>query len=95
METATVHEITDRIEQIHIDVLIPVPIAATIQNMKRDVSLLAYLRSLKLAHPISTDEMLDISLLIGADAYKKLVQNDIVRWGGPTEIQSKLGYMEL
>jgi len=85
--------ITDRKERIPIDVLITPNIAAPIQNLQRDVSILPHLRNLKLAHPIKTDEMFEISLLIGADAYWKLVQNHIVRGDGPTAVQSKLGYL--
>ena len=93
MNTATVHVITDRKERIPIDVLITPNIAAPIQNLQRDVSILSHLRNLKLAHPIKTDEMFEISLLIGADAYWKLVQNHIVRGDGPIAVQSKLGYL--
>jgi len=78
MKTATVHIITDRKERISIDVLITPTIAAPIQNLQREVSSLSHLRNLKLAHPIKTAEMFEISLLIGADAYWKLVQNHIV-----------------
>ena len=92
MRTATVHIITDRKERISIDVLITPTIAAPIQNLQRDVLSLPHLRNLKLAHPMKTDEMFEISLLIGADAYWKLVQNRVVRGDEPTAVQSKLGY---
>jgi len=92
MKSATVHVITDRKKRIPIDVLITPNIAAPIENLQRNISSLTYLRGLKLAHRITTDELFEISMLIGADAYWKLIQNHIVRGNGPTAVQSKLGY---
>jgi len=68
-------------------------IAAPIETLQRNTSSPLYLRGLKLAHLITTDEMLEIYLLIGADAYWKLIQNNTVRGNGPTVVQSKLGYL--
>jgi len=62
MRTATVLIITDRKEQVPIEVLITPTIAAPLQNLQRDASRLTYLRGLKLAHPITSDQMFNISL---------------------------------
>jgi len=93
MRTATVLIITDRKERVPIEVLITPTITAPLQNLQRDASTLTYLRGLELAHPITSDQMFNISLLIGADAYWKLVQNRVVRGDGPTAVQFKLGYL--
>ena len=61
--------------------------------MTSDLHNLSYLQGLKLAHPISSMETLDISLLIGVDHYWQIVGNHIVRGEGPTAMQSKLGYL--
>ncbi|XP_052218332.1 uncharacterized protein LOC127835952 [Dreissena polymorpha] len=95
MKTATVHVITDWKERIPIDVLITSTIAAPLQNLQKNITSLSYLRvrGLKLAHPVTGHETFDIAMLIGADAYWKIVQNHVVRGNGPTAVQSKLGYL--
>ena len=92
IETATVYLITDRNEKIAIDVLIVPAIAVPLSNVQREVKTLKYLRGLKLAHPV-TDDGFEISLLIGADSYWKIVQNRVIRGKGPTAVQSKIGYL--
>lgn len=54
---------------------------------------LPHLRRLTLAHPITSDESLDVSLLTGADHYWDLVEDHVIRGPGPTAVASKLGYL--
>ena len=79
---------------VRISALVVPQIATPIQNfVTSDLHNLTHLRGLKLAHPVSSKEKLDISLLIGVDHYWEIVGNQIV-WGkGPTAMQSKLGYL--
>ena len=79
---------------IKISALVVPKIAAPIQNFVRsDLHNLPHLRGLTLAHPVSSAEKFEISLLIGVDYYWKIVGNHIVRGRGPTAMQSKLGYL--
>ena len=52
-----------------------------------------YLKDLPLAHPVTSDENFEISVLIGADYYWKFVQDCIVRGEGLTAVQSHLSYL--
>ena len=52
-----------------------------------------YLQGLSLAHPITHTSNFEISLLIGADFYWSIVENQIIRGDGLTTMQSKLGYL--
>ncbi|XP_052820064.1 uncharacterized protein LOC128245883 [Mya arenaria] len=76
-----------------IDVLIVPTIAVPLSNIQKEVKSLSYLRGLKLAHPVTDAESFDISLLIGADSYWKIVLNQVVRGNGPTAVKSKIGYL--
>ena len=69
-------------------------IATPIQNKVRaPIKDLPYLRKLKLAHPVTSDENFEIPLLIGVDHYWDFVEDHIIRGNGPTAMQSKLGYL--
>ena len=78
-------------ETIPTDVLIVPTIAAPLSNMPPEVTKLKYLKGLKLAHPVTQDGEFDISFLIGADHYWKIVQNHVVWVNGPTAVKSKIG----
>ena len=79
---------------IPISVLIVPKLAAPIRNSVRTcLKDLPYLKDLPLAHPVTSDENFDISVLIGADFYWQFVQDHIVRGKGPTAVQSHLGYL--
>ena len=67
--------------------LIVPTIATPLQNHIRQH--LPYLKGV----PIIQDEKFEIKLLIGADNYWKIVQDDIIRGAGPTAVESKLGYL--
>ena len=79
---------------VNILALVVPTIAAPIQNLvNSDLQNLTHLRGLKLAHPVSSMEKLDISLLVGVDHYWDIVGNHIMKGRGPTAMQSKLGYL--
>ena len=51
------------------------------------------LKGLKLANPLTSGEKFNITLLIGADYYWQVVEDQIVRRQGPIAMKSKLGYL--
>ena len=93
IDTATVYLLTDSREKKAIDVLIVPTIAVPLGNRQRDAVSLPYLRGLKLAHPLTGEDIFSISLLNGADKYWDIVGNRVVRGDGPTAVQSKIGYL--
>lgn len=75
---------------VKISALVVPKITAPIQNfVNSDLHNLTHLRSLTLAHPVSSVEKFDIwsRLLLGDCG------NHIIRGRGPTTMQSKLGYL--
>ena len=79
---------------VNISALVVSKIAAPIQNfVKTDLHNLTHLQGLTLAHPFSSVEKFDISLLVGVDYYWKIVGNHIVQGKGTTAMQSKLGFL--
>ncbi|XP_053388224.1 uncharacterized protein LOC128551402, partial [Mercenaria mercenaria] len=63
-------------ETIPLDVLIVPTIAVPLPNLQQEVKCMNYIRSLKLAYPLSdADDDFEVSLLIGADYYWQIVQN--------------------
>ncbi|XP_071127721.1 uncharacterized protein [Mytilus edulis] len=93
MKSATVYIQTDEGENIPLNVLIIPEIAMPLQIHVRSVTNMRHLRGLKLAHPVSDDDMFEIEILIGADYYWSIVGDDIIRGEGPTAVESKLGYL--
>ncbi|XP_053388631.1 uncharacterized protein LOC128551742 [Mercenaria mercenaria] len=94
LDTATVHIVTDERELIPIHVLIVPSIATPMSNRTiHQVSKYSYLRDLKLAHHITGETIFNISILIGADYYWTIVEDQIIRGEGPTAVKSKLGYL--
>ena len=91
--TANVFLKTSRRETFPIGVLIVPTIAAPLSNMPAEFTSLKYLNRLKLAHPVTQDGDFEISLLLGADHYWRIVQNHVVRGNGPTTVKSKIGYL--
>ena len=94
LPVATIHlETTDGTE-IPISVLITPRIAQPLHNFPFPyVKQLPYLKNLQLNHAISDSDDINISMLIGAEAYWSIVQEAVVRGPGPTAVQSKLGYL--
>ena len=71
---------TDDEQKLEIEVIIVPKIAAPIQTKSRnEIKTLPYLNGLKLAHPITAEDKFNISLLIGADFYWSIVENEIIR----------------
>ena len=66
IDTATIYLMTNNREEIAMDVLIVPTIAVPLGNRQRNVTSLPYLRGLKLAHPLTGEDIYSISLLIGA-----------------------------
>ena len=93
IDTATIYLLTECREKIAIDVLIVPTIAVPLRNLQRNVTSLPYLHGLKLAHPLTGEDIFSISLLIGADKYWDIVGNRVFRGDGPTAVQSKIGYL--
>lgn len=94
LDVTTVDIITDEGDKIPVHVLVVPTIATPLQNKHhRDISNLPHLKGLKLAHPVS-DGNFEINLLIVADHYWDIVQDNIIHGeGGPTAMQSRLGYL--
>lgn len=93
MKSATVHILTDDGENIPLNVLVIPEIAVPLQTHMKSVANLKHLRGLRLAHPVTDDDMFDIEILIGADYYWSIVGDTIIRGQGPTAVESKLGYL--
>ena len=80
VSVATVHVIANNRQIIQVRVLIVPTISTPISNrLQHAVSTLPYLRELKLAHPETADSSFAISMLIGADFYRDLVEDHVVR----------------
>ena len=94
VDIATVYIRSDSNEKIPIQVVI-IPTIAAPQNgfLTADIRSLPHLRDLKLAHPLTSDDQFHISLLIGADHYWDIVENDIIRGPDRTAAKSKIGYL--
>ncbi|XP_071138800.1 uncharacterized protein [Mytilus edulis] len=83
-------------QRIEIEVIIVPKIAAPIQTKsQKEIKALPYLHGLRLAHPICAEDKFNISLLIGADYYWSIVEDEIIRGNGPTAVtcKSKIGYL--
>ena len=51
------------------------------------------LKDLRLNHAIPDSDNINISMLIGADAYCSIVQEIVIQGPGPTTVESKIGYL--
>jgi hypothetical protein len=94
LDVTTINIETESSGIIPVEVLIVPKIVIPIQNkIRANIKDIPYLRQLKLAHPVTSNENFEISLLIGIDYYWDLVENHIIRGNGPTAMQLKLGYL--
>ena len=94
VEVANIHLQSDNGEPIPVEVIIVPKIAAPLQNhMSVDILTLPHLQGLKLAHPLQNEELFQIDLLIGADHYWNIVEDEIIRGHVPTAAKSKIGYL--
>ena len=92
LEVATLFVCTLSGSRIPISVLIVLKLATPIRNSVRTcLKDISYLKDLPLAHPVTSDENFEISVLIGADFNWQFVLDHIVRGQGPTAVQSHLG----
>ena len=80
LPAATVNVVTTSGEKIPLHVLVVEKIATPLQtHMHQNVEDPPYLRGLRLAHPITSDESFEVSLLIGADHYWDLIEDHVIR----------------
>ena len=94
LDVATINLLTKSGETVQLSVLIIPFIATPLQNtISYSVTTLPHLQGLQLAHPLIAEREFHISLLVGADHYWDIVEDQIVRGNGPTAVQSKLGYL--
>ncbi|XP_053395751.1 uncharacterized protein LOC128555938 [Mercenaria mercenaria] len=94
MDKADIYLKTDYGKKIKMHVLIVPNIAVPFQNrIQKEAATLPYLQGLRLAHPVTTDDVFEISFLIGADYYWQIVQDRVIRGNGPTAVKSKIGYL--
>ena len=93
-DVVTVNLRTDNGQTIPIQVVvIPVITVPQRNHVTTAIHDLPYLKGLKLAHPVTSDEQFIITLLIGADHYWDVVEDNIIRGSGPTAAKSKIGYL--
>lgn len=92
LDTATIY-LQTAADDIPIHVLIVPEISVPLKTYQQHVGQFGYLRKLKLAHPVSRDGDFNIEILIGADHYWDIIQDNIIRGNGPTAISSKIGYL--
>ena len=79
---------------ILISTLITPTIATPLRNTtSTSIIKLNHLKGLNLTHSVTSDIKFEISLLIGADYYWDIVEDDVIRGNGPTAVGSKLGYL--
>ncbi|XP_064639580.1 uncharacterized protein LOC135495093 [Lineus longissimus] len=79
---------------IKVNALIVPTICAPLNNcVTADVLNLPHIRGLRLAQPITVQNSLSISVLIGADFYWQFVGNHVLKGDGPTAVSSALGYL--
>jgi hypothetical protein len=93
-DKATIHLKTLDGELIALSVLIVPTIAAPLNNRtQRQASQLRYLRGLTLAHHVTSDDLFEIEVLVGADHFWNIIQDTVIRGDGPTAVASKLGFL--
>jgi hypothetical protein len=80
-------------ENIPIKVLIISEISTPLKSHHKHADHLTYRKGLTLTHPVSGDDDFEIEILIGADHYWDIVQDEVIRGDGSTAIQSKIGYL--
>ena len=94
LDVVTVELVTESNQTVSLDALVVPKIATPLQNhLPSIVPNPPYLAGLKLAHQVTSESRFEISLLIGADYYWQLIQDEIVRGNGPVAVKSKLGYL--
>ena len=93
IDTATVYLETAQEENIPIRVIIVPTIAAPLATYTgANVRELPHLKGLSLAQNVD-DSPFTVDILIGADHYWDIVENEVVKGPGPTAAKSKIGYL--
>ena len=92
LKTANVYILTDD-GKIPINVLIIPEIAVPLKTYVHKTTHLKYLSGLRLAHPSSHEPTFEVELLIGADNYWSIVEDQVIRGAGPTAVKSKICYL--
>ena len=78
--------------KLPLSVLIIPTIAAPLQNaIRSQITQLPYLQGLTLAHPVTTEDQFELSLLIGADYYREVIEDHVIRGDGPTAVNPNWG----
>ena len=93
LQCARIYVKGDMREIIPIDVLIVSKIGNPVRTFGNESLGFEYIERLKLAHQTTRDKDFDISLLIGADYYWNLIEDQVIRGNGPTAVKSKLGFL--
>ena len=94
LPVATVRIITRSGQQIPLQVLrvdeIPTPLQI---QLRQHINNMPHLKNSTVAHPSTAQANVRIPLLIGADYYWGIVEDEVIRGQGPTAVASKLGYL--
>ena len=94
LESTVINLKTCNNDEIPLRVLIVEKIATPLQLRSRHhINQIPHLKGLQPAHPVTSDENFEISLLVGADQYWNVVKEKVIRGNGPTAVKSKTGYL--
>ena len=94
LDTATIYLKTAQEETIPIHVIIVPTIAAPLTTYTgANVRDLPHLKGLSLAQINVDDSPFTVDILIGADHYWDIVENEVIKGPGPTAAKSKIGYL--
>ena len=94
LAVATIHLHILNGVKIPVSVLVIPELAAPVCNsVCAHLSQLPYLHHLPLEHPVTSEENIHITILIGADYYWSFVQDRVVHGDGPTAVELRLGYL--
>ena len=94
IDTATIYLETTQEETIPIRVIIVPTIAAPLTTYTgANVRDLPHLKGLPLAQVNIDDSPFTVDILVGADHYWDIVENEVIKGPGPTAAKSKIGYL--
>ena len=94
LESTVINLKTNTNDEIPLRVLIVERIATPLQlRSHHHINNIPHLKNLQLAHPVTNYENFEISLLVGADQYWDIIEDQVIRGNGPTAMKSKVGYL--
>ena len=94
IDTATIYLETTQEETIPIRVIIVPTIAAPLTTYTgANVRDLPHLKGVSLAQVNIDDSPFTVDILVGADHYWDIVENEVIKGPGPTAAKSKIGYL--